>query len=189
MIGENIRRLRTEHHMTQKELADQLFVTAQAVSRWENGDVEPSLKTITELAKIFGVPSDEILGIEPIRQYNDETVEEDTAYSNSYNTAHTTFAPRMLTLCESCNRPIFNADEIVRIRTKNGNEIRCRECQEHIERNLRKKIELEKEERKAKCVQKARKGRVKCIVLGIILIAWFLLSFFTSLPELVLSVI
>lgn len=37
MIGQNIRKLRTEKQMTQKALADRLFVTAQAVSRWENG--------------------------------------------------------------------------------------------------------------------------------------------------------
>ena len=55
MIGDNIRALRTEKGMTQKEIADRLFVTAQAVSRWENGEVEPSLNTIMELAKIFGV--------------------------------------------------------------------------------------------------------------------------------------
>lgn len=187
MIGENIRRLRTEHHMTQKELADRLFVTAQAVSRWENGDVEPSLKTITEMAKIFEVPSDEILGIEPIHQYNNETVEEEsTVYSNSYNTSHNShasFGPQMLAVCERCNRPIFNADEIVRIRKSNRSEVRCRECQEHIERNLQKKMALEREEYESKCIKKARRARVKCIILGIVLIAWFFLSFFTSLAE------
>ena len=63
MIGDNIRRLRAEKGMTQKEIADRLFVTAQAVSRWENGEVEPSLNTITELAKIFEVSVDELLGV------------------------------------------------------------------------------------------------------------------------------
>ena len=64
MIGNNIKRLRTEQNMTQKNLADKLFVSAQAVSRWENNEVEPSITTLTELAKIFGVSADEILGLE-----------------------------------------------------------------------------------------------------------------------------
>ena len=36
MIGGNIKKLRLEQGMTQKNLADKLFVSAQAVSRWEN---------------------------------------------------------------------------------------------------------------------------------------------------------
>jgi DNA-binding XRE family transcriptional regulator len=55
MIGSNIRTLRMKKGMTQKALADQLFVSPQAISRWENNEVEPSLGTITELAKIFDV--------------------------------------------------------------------------------------------------------------------------------------
>ena len=61
MIGNNIKRLRTERNMTQKNLADKLFVSAQAVSRWENNEVEPSIGTITELAKIFGVSIDYLM--------------------------------------------------------------------------------------------------------------------------------
>ena len=64
MIGANIKRLRVHQGMTQKNLADKLFVSAQAVSRWENDEVEPSISTILEISKIFGVSVDEILGVE-----------------------------------------------------------------------------------------------------------------------------
>lgn len=37
LIGENIKRLRRERDMTQEELAEQLGVTFQSISRWENG--------------------------------------------------------------------------------------------------------------------------------------------------------
>ena len=55
MLGENIKRLRTEKGLTQKDLADRLFVTPQAVSRWENNEAEPSVSTLSQLAKIFGI--------------------------------------------------------------------------------------------------------------------------------------
>ena len=64
LIGENIKNYRIEKGMTQKELADKLFVTAQAVSRWENNEVEPSLNTIVILAEIFEVSVDELCGKE-----------------------------------------------------------------------------------------------------------------------------
>lgn len=52
-IGIKIKRLRQEQGMTQKSLADSLYVTAQAVSRWENDEVEPSLETLSKLAQIL----------------------------------------------------------------------------------------------------------------------------------------
>ena len=55
MIGNNIKHYRMEKGYTQKDLADLLHVTAQAVSRWENGDVEPSIGTINEMVKIFEI--------------------------------------------------------------------------------------------------------------------------------------
>ena len=72
MIGDQIKKFRTKQGMTQQNLADKLFVTAQAVSRWENGEVEPSLSTITNMAKIFGVSTDEMLGIDPGEQKEEE---------------------------------------------------------------------------------------------------------------------
>ena len=46
MLGEKIKALRSENALTQKDLAEKLYVTAQAVSRWENNEVEPSINTI-----------------------------------------------------------------------------------------------------------------------------------------------
>ena len=62
MISKNIKALRMQKGLTQKELADLLHVTSQAVSRWEKGDVEPSIDTISEMASIFEVTTDEIIG-------------------------------------------------------------------------------------------------------------------------------
>lgn len=63
MIGDKIKELRSNNKMTQKELAEILYVTPQAVSRWENGIVEPSLATVIEIAKIFHINTDELLGV------------------------------------------------------------------------------------------------------------------------------
>ena len=62
MISDNIKELRKQKGLTQKELADLLHVTSQAVSRWEMGNVEPSVDTIVNMAKIFEVTTDEIIG-------------------------------------------------------------------------------------------------------------------------------
>ena len=61
MQSQNIKMFRMQKGLTQKELADLLHVTAQAVSRWEKGDVQPSIDTISEMAKIFEVTTDELI--------------------------------------------------------------------------------------------------------------------------------
>lgn len=60
-IGNNLKKLRTNKGMTQKELADSLCVSSQAVSRWENDEVEPDISTLSKLSSIFGVPVDAII--------------------------------------------------------------------------------------------------------------------------------
>ena len=49
-FGENLRKAREEMGVTQQTLADQLYVTRQAVSRWENGSRYPDLLTAKRLA-------------------------------------------------------------------------------------------------------------------------------------------
>lgn len=61
MLGEKIKQLRIAKGLTQKQLADKLFVTPQAVSRWEQNEVEPSVSALSELATIFDVSLDELI--------------------------------------------------------------------------------------------------------------------------------
>lgn len=61
-IGQTIRRLRKEQDYTQTELAELLNISAQAVSRWENGSSMPDISQIVPLASIFGVSTDLLLG-------------------------------------------------------------------------------------------------------------------------------
>ena len=61
-IGAVIRRLRKEKSFTQEELAEQLGVTAQAVSKWENETGMPDISQIVPLATVFGVSTDVLFG-------------------------------------------------------------------------------------------------------------------------------
>ena len=61
-IGDVIRELRRERHLTQEELAEQLNVTSQAVSKWESGAGLPDISQIVPLANVFGVPTDVLFG-------------------------------------------------------------------------------------------------------------------------------
>lgn len=57
-----ILKLRRQHNLSQNEMAERLFVTRQAVSRWETGETVPNTDTLIVIAKEFGVSVDELLG-------------------------------------------------------------------------------------------------------------------------------
>ena len=61
-IGRKISELRREQSMTQMELADKLGISFQAVSNWERGNTMPDISKLPELAEIFHVTTDELLG-------------------------------------------------------------------------------------------------------------------------------
>ena len=54
--------LRSKRQMTQQELAERMFVTRQAVSRWETGETTPSADTLLALSRLFGVSVNTLLG-------------------------------------------------------------------------------------------------------------------------------
>lgn len=60
-IGQFIKQIREENHLTQKEFADQLNVTFQAVSKWERGKNIPDIAILKEISEKFHVNVDELL--------------------------------------------------------------------------------------------------------------------------------
>ncbi|MGN0535507.1 MAG: helix-turn-helix domain-containing protein [Eubacterium sp.] len=60
-IGNNIAALRKQKGITQEELANELGVSAQAVSKWENNSSCPDVSLLTDIADYFGVTVDTLL--------------------------------------------------------------------------------------------------------------------------------
>ena len=72
--------LRIKNGMSQEDLAEKVFVTRQAVSRWENGETTPNTETLKLLSKLFDVSINTLLG-----------------------------APRQL-ICQCCGMPLEDAN-------------------------------------------------------------------------------
>ena len=60
-IGDNIRRLRELHELTQRELGAIAGVSDKAVSTWENGSKMPRMSAIKRMADYFGIPAGDLL--------------------------------------------------------------------------------------------------------------------------------
>ena len=54
--------LRTKNRMSQDELAEKIYVTRQAVLRWETGETVPNTETLKLLSKLFNVSINTLLG-------------------------------------------------------------------------------------------------------------------------------
>lgn len=63
-LSSNISKLRKEHSMTQEQLAEALGVTFASVSKWERDVATPELNLIAQMADLFGVSFDALVGYE-----------------------------------------------------------------------------------------------------------------------------
>ncbi|QMS84377.1 helix-turn-helix domain-containing protein [Candidatus Xianfuyuplasma coldseepsis] len=63
-VGENIKQLRLQNNLTQEELASKIFVTRNAVSKWETNKGIPSIDNLKQLASLFKVSLDQIVNEE-----------------------------------------------------------------------------------------------------------------------------
>lgn len=74
MLGQRICELRTALGWSQVQLAKRLGTAKQTVSNWENDNIQPSIEMLVRLAKIFGVTTDYLLGLEDVPRLNVEGV-------------------------------------------------------------------------------------------------------------------
>ena len=161
-VGPKIKELRNKAGLTQKDLADQLHVTYQAVSRWENDDAEPSIGTLKEMCGILNCSIEELLETDKKNEQN--PVEEKVTVVEKVIVQE----PKpVLGVCEQCNEPIFEASNLNRIdepilvqtnRTshyESRQRILCNSCNE-IRIAAEKKIEEQRQREKAAGFRKRR---------------------------------
>ena len=93
-----LRDLREKKGLTQDQLAERVFVTRQAVSRWETGETQPGTETLKMLSREFDVSINTLLG-----------------------------APRTL-ICQCCGMPLTEDGMLSREPDGSFNEDYCRWC-------------------------------------------------------------
>ena len=79
-FNEKLQELRKQKGLTQEELAQALFVSRAAVSKWESGRGYPNIESLKAISKIFSVTVDELLSGEELLTIS----EEDTRKKESY---------------------------------------------------------------------------------------------------------
>ena len=65
-FGEKIQKLRNQNKWTQEQLAEKLYVSRTAVSKWESGKGYPNIDSLKDIAKVFNKTVDELLSNEEI---------------------------------------------------------------------------------------------------------------------------
>ncbi|MGN0636516.1 MAG: zinc ribbon domain-containing protein [Acutalibacteraceae bacterium] len=95
---EILKTLREKHNLTQAQLAEQVVVTRQAVSRWENGETLPNTDTLKLLSKAFDV------------------------------SIHTLLAEPRPLICQCCGMPMNEDDLLSRETDGSFNEEYCKWC-------------------------------------------------------------
>ena len=70
MVAERVKYLREQKGMTQADLAKQLGITRSSVNAWEMGISVPSTQYIVEIANLFKVSTDYILGVDSSASIN-----------------------------------------------------------------------------------------------------------------------
>lgn len=170
-LGQKIKKLRTEKGLTQKDLADQLHVTFQTVSKWESGTNEPDIATLKELSKLFGCSFDFLLNDDegmPIEKEKPEVVVKEVPVIKETIIVHQNEAH----VCARCGKDIPEDELVSEDVTKKerhgpytrtvsiGQTYYHKECLEEV------KKERAEAEKKAE-IARASSSRKKCFGWGI----------------------
>ena len=164
-IGTKIKEYRCKNGLTQKDLADRLHVTYQAVSRWENDAAEPSFDCLLDMTKILNCTLDDLFGIEkeseipveeaPLRSpvVPEEKIVEKIIVKE---------APRLLAMCDECKKALYNEDDIHHVKVRQGkfteHKTLCTECNARYEIAESSKEKEQKKRRKADLMTRRKRA-------------------------------
>ena len=105
-LGQKIKKLRVEKGLTQKDLADKVFVTFQTVSKWEKDENEPDVATLKSLAKVFDCSLDYLLSEEENIKPKEDNVAPVVAPSAPTEVKTVVIHQKELHVCTRCHKDI-----------------------------------------------------------------------------------
>lgn len=73
-LGKRLKDLRKEKGLTQQQVADRIWTSKAVISSYELSNRTPSYDVLIKLAKLFGVSTDYLLGVEPRKVINVENL-------------------------------------------------------------------------------------------------------------------
>lgn len=77
IIAENLIKLRKENNLTQNEFAEKLNYSDNTVSRWERGEMTPSVETLEQISKIFNIELEKLLKEDGLEEQKGKDKRED----------------------------------------------------------------------------------------------------------------
>ena len=184
-LGQKIKKLRMDKGLTQKDLADKVFVTFQTVSKWEKDENEPDVATLRELAKLFGCSMDYLLSEEEVVTPKEEEKPAVVPVAPVEQVTKTVIIhQKELHVCERCKKDIPE-DELAMedVPHHHGRSITYNRVYYHkdcLEQTQKERAAKEEATRK----EKAKGARIKCFgwgaVAGIAVLVIFMISLLAS---------
>lgn len=101
-IANKLLQLRKEKGLSQEQLAQELGISRQAVSKWERAEASPDTDNLIQLAKLYDISLDELLLHEPSHKQklnDDHSVKENEGYLEDLHKSHRFPLEALLTLC------------------------------------------------------------------------------------------
>lgn len=86
-VGSNIRHYRQLHHLSQNDLANELHISRQTISKWERGVSQPTIEYLLGLSEFFQITIDELIKAEPELIKEEETLMKKAVFLVSSYTA------------------------------------------------------------------------------------------------------
>ena len=140
-LGNLLASKRKMANLTQQQVGDALNVSPQAVSKWENDLAQPDLVSLKRLAELYGVPVAQLIDAteEPTAEAIPEPAPEPTPAPQPTVTYIEVPQKPVLAVCEQCNKPIYEANDIVRRTEHHGKTavktVYCSVCAKKKDRN------------------------------------------------------
>ena len=109
-LGEKLKKLRTDHGLTQEELAEKLYVSRTAISKWESNRGYPNIETLKAISKFFSVSVDDLLSSDELL-----TIAEEDSRQKENHLKDSVFALLDLSMAMLLFLPLFagNRDGII----------------------------------------------------------------------------